>query len=89
MLAICDGENGCGRQWDLKRVTVDRLGEVEKTYFTCPGCGKEYLCYYTDPSIRRKQSKIRTLTNTKRINKMKKEIGKDMDRLKNKMMGTQ
>ena len=34
---------------------------IEKTYFNCPHCQYEYLCFYTDKDIRKSQSKMRAL----------------------------
>lgn len=34
---------------------------IEKNYFTCPNCGREYVCFYTDDSIRKLQAELRKL----------------------------
>lgn len=86
MLVKCDGENGCGEEFGIKGFEVEKLGNgTEKTYFKCPHCGKEYIAFYTDKGIRMKQFKIRKLTSAKKINKLKKEIGNDMDNLRKRV----
>lgn len=41
---------------DIFTVPID--SEVEKTYFTCPHCGVEYVVFYTDAKIRQAIKKI-------------------------------
>lgn len=51
----CD--KGCGESFDLggfKKAQID--GGVEKSFFVCPTCGKEYVVAYTDEEIRRLQA---------------------------------
>lgn len=89
ILAKCDGVGGCGKEFRIRRFTLDKLGDgIEKTYFNCPHCGKEYLCFYTDKNIRDKQKKIRKMTNPLFIKKMKKDIAADMAELKMRVEGT-
>ena len=86
LLARCDGEGGCGKEFRITKLELDKLnGGIEKTYFRCPHCNKEYVAFYTDRDIRRKQVKIRTLTDLEAINKLKQEIGIDMNKLKAKV----
>jgi transcription elongation factor Elf1 len=81
--AKCDGEGGCGEDFFIKRFTKDKLKDgIDKTYFNCPSCGKEYLCFYTNKSIRDKQKKIRKMTNPLFIKKLRKDIAADMAELK-------
>ncbi len=85
ILAKCDGKGGCGKEFRVTKLELDKLnGGIEKTYFCCPRCNKEYIAFYTDRNIRRKQAKIRTLTDLEAISKLKQEIGRDMDKLKAK-----
>ena len=85
MLTKCNGDDGCGKEFRIAKLELDKLnGGIEKTYFCCPRCNKEYTAFYTDRNIRRKQAKIRTLTDLEAISKLKQEIGRDMDRLKAK-----
>jgi len=83
MLVKCDGTGGCGKEFRITGFNLDKMSnDIEKTYFKCPYCNKEYIAFYTDKSIRKKQKKIRKLTDLKSIEKLKQEIGKDMDNLK-------
>ncbi len=86
LLVTCDAKDGCKKEFDLDRFEVEKLGNgIEKTYFKCPHCGKEYIAFYTDKDIRMKQFRIRKLTSLKKINKLKKEIGNDMDNLRKRV----
>lgn len=65
MKAICDA--GCNMIFEAVLITkwfdgisVDGLPDrIEKVYFTCPKCRKEYLCFYTDTETRRLQEAFR------------------------------
>lgn len=93
MLAICDGIGGCKKEFNLTGLEVAKLGSgIEKTYFSCPQCGKEYVAFYTDADIRKKQGEMRELQARyhkskkvkvlRKIQKLQAEIGRDMDKLK-------
>lgn len=57
---ICD--KSCGQNVYVKHLKVAKLhNSIEKTYFNCPNCSQEYVCFYTDKSIRKLQSKMREL----------------------------
>lgn len=65
----------CGHRFYVEHFKLDKLdNKVEKTYFNCPNCGREYVCFYTDESTRKLQAKMRELNR-----KMK---WADADRLK-------
>lgn len=86
MLVKCDEKGGCKQNFDLEKFKVTKLdNDIEKTYFTCPHCGKEYISFYTDKHIRRKQAIIRGMKSASAINTLKKEIAKDMKRLRRKI----
>lgn len=86
MLVTCDGRDGCKNNFDLQGLEVAKLdNDIEKTYFICPHCGKEYISFYTDKYIRKKQKLIRGLKSKSAIEEMKKEIAKDMKRLRRKV----
>ena len=58
--ALCN--EGCGKVFAITGFTIRKLADnIEKTFFTCPHCGHEYLCFYTDPEIRRLQKQIRSV----------------------------
>lgn len=51
---------GCTRPFTIEAFKVDQLPKgIEKTYFTCPFCQREYIAHYTDGEIRSLQDKIR------------------------------
>ena len=86
MIVKCDGKDGCNQEFNLEKLEVAKLdNEVEKTYFTCPHCGKEYVAFYTDPTIRRKQEKIRRLYSPYKIEKLKNEIAEDMKKIRSEI----
>lgn len=91
MLAVCDGAGGCGKRFDVQGFKTDKMGRgIHKVYFTCPRCGKEYLCYYTDPHIRDLQHKIRQARlRGRRDVTLQAENKIAMNQLKAKMQGTQ
>lgn len=52
----------CGHRFYVEHFKLDKLNnKVEKTYFNCPNCGHEYVCFYTDESTRKLQAKMREL----------------------------
>lgn len=58
MLAICN--EGCEKEFQIDKFETKHMdNEVEKTYFECPYCKREYVAFYTDPEIRELQAKIR------------------------------
>lgn len=86
VLATCDGENGCGEEFRIARLSVDNLADgVEKSYFVCPHCEKEYVAFYTDREVRKKQQAIRRVTNPYLLKKKRKEIAADMAALRERM----
>lgn len=88
MLAICDGANSCGKEFQLKKFEIEKLSKgIEKTYFICPHCNKEYVAFYTNYKIRQKQYRQRIASYPKN-EKLRKEIKVEMNKLK-LMMGTQ
>jgi hypothetical protein len=84
--ARCDS---CDNDFIIETKT-EILGEtVEKNFFTCSHCGKEYVSYYMDQSIRKKQSdlkmlwrNIRSATTAKNYNKLQKKIEEMQDEIK-------
>jgi predicted RNA-binding Zn-ribbon protein involved in translation (DUF1610 family) len=86
MLVKCDGKDGCNQEFNLEKIEVTKLdNDIEKTYFVCPHCGKEYVAFYTDKHIRKKQAIIRGLKSPSAIEQLRKEIAKDMKRLRKKV----
>ncbi len=86
MLVKCDGKDGCKESFDFKGFEVEKLdNDIEKTYFICPHCGKEFISFYTDTCIRKKQGLIRGIVSESEIKKLKKEIAKDMKKLRKRV----
>lgn len=86
MLVKCDGDRGCGEEFHIARLSVDYLADgVEKTYFICPHCAKEYVVFFTDEEIRRKQQEIRRITDPQLLKQMRQEIAAEMAALKQRM----
>lgn len=94
MRATCDA---CGKRFK-PRPRREKRGDVERVYLKCPKCKKEYTAYYADSHIREKQARVRMLTADCQqarakdaveaaalmdtIRALRREIGRDMDRLK-------
>lgn len=94
--ARCDS---CNKDFEIKTKT-ELIGEtVEKNFFACTHCDKEYVAYYLDQSIRKKQAdlkmlwrNIRSAKTAKNYNKLQKkieelqnEIKEDLKRLRETM----
>lgn len=76
---------------------------ISRVFFRCNNCGEEYLVHYTSVLVKIKQRKIVNIANNyekirdkdyvaaeklfKKYQNLKKEIGKDMDKLKKRMGG--
>jgi transcription initiation factor IIE alpha subunit len=97
---VCDK---CNKEFKITAKTRKLPLGIDETYFTCPHCKTKYISYYTDESIREKQTEINKLWDKYRklkdgkemvkmiekINYMEAEIKADMENLKKKMLGTQ
>lgn len=58
MKAQCDA--GCHKVFEVEEFQTDKIMDgIEKTYFACPNCESEYVCFYTDEEIRKLQVRIR------------------------------
>lgn len=54
----CDA--GCQKAFTLDDFQHELLnGGIEKTFFFCPHCGREYVAFYTDEEIKLLQERIR------------------------------
>ncbi|MFY0521176.1 hypothetical protein ACOMCU_25610 [Lysinibacillus sp. UGB7] len=52
----------CGHKFYVQHFKKDKLhNSIEKTYFNCPNCGREYVCFYTDEEVRKLQKKQREI----------------------------
>ncbi|MFU1797361.1 hypothetical protein ACM1RC_26080 [Paenibacillus azoreducens] len=89
--------NTCNRDFKTEIRTEDMGNGVERTFFSCPFCRREYTGFYTDESIRSLQKKIQKavakLGNDnydqkvlkKRIAKMQQKMKGEVDSLKARM----
>lgn len=100
-MIICDE---CKKEFELKPRTKKHADVIVEVYFKCPHCGKEYVSYFTDKTIRIKQKNINKMwaeyrnagtdkekvaEMVKKIDGMKASIKVLMENLKIKMLGTQ
>lgn len=95
MQVTCDN---CHKEYDVV-MRMDRVGDIEKNYFKCPHCQTEYITACIDPSVRKKQLKVKKLNQQLRllndeqkiikkvnqINDLESEIKADMAELKEKL----
>ena len=95
MQVTCDN---CHKEYDVV-MRMDRVGDIEKSYFKCPHCQIEYITACIDPSVRKKQLKVKKLYQQLRllkdeqkiikkvnqINALESEIKADMAELKNEI----
>ncbi|MEV2478355.1 transglycosylase [Paenibacillus larvae] len=52
-------KEGRNKEFTISRLKAKRLRDgIEKNYFTCPHCSKEYVSYYTDAAIRKEQKRL-------------------------------
>ena len=85
VLAICD----CGEESEITRILTEKMrGGIERMYFRCQHCGKEYLVCYTDKEIRKKQKKLQKGMHPLLAKKLGKDIAADMAELKMRVEGT-
>lgn len=86
MLALCDGDKGCNQEFNLDKLEIEYMDDsIEKTYFKCPNCGKEFVAFYIDEAIRRKQNKIRKLKDVNKVDRIRKQIAIDMKVLRERV----
>lgn len=68
----------CGHKFYVQHFKKVKLQQaIEKTYFSCPNCGREYVCFYTDEYIRYQQARIRDV-----FRQMKWAGNNELERLK-------
>lgn len=88
----------CNREFKIKIRTQKIRDDIERVYFTCPKCKKEYTAYYTNDKIKDLQEQIRNLRGAynklrgrnfkngykklQEITKLQNKIEKEMDILK-------
>ena len=88
----------CSKKFVLDIKTEKLENCVERIYFTCSHCGREYTSHYLNALIKKKQEKIKQIQQKynnvrgkdikqassfyKQYEKLKKEIGRDMESLR-------
>ena len=95
MQVTCDN---CHKEYEVV-MRMDRVGDIEKNYFKCPHCQTEYITACIDPSVSKKQLKVKKIYQQLRllkgeqqiikkvnqINDLESEIKADMTELKEKL----
>ena len=85
ILIKCDGPGGCGQQFTIMKFENKKVfGDVKKNFFCCPHCGKEYVNFYTNTSIRKKQAKMRNMKNptSEKVEALRIQIETEMNQLR-------
>lgn len=59
----------------------DRVGDIEKNYFKCPHCQTEYITACIDPSVRKKQLKVKKLYQQLKLLKDEQKIIKKVNQI--------
>ena len=93
----------CKKEFVISVKTEKLEDNIERVYFTCPHCDKQYTSYYTNVLIKKKQAEMRDIqekirvfrgTNPnkamnfyKQYEKLKKELAKDMEKLRKRVEG--
>jgi hypothetical protein len=80
--------NECKYEFDIKPRVKHYSKGVEEVFFNCPHCHERYTSYFTNPKIRKQQRIIRSTKDQILIKKLQVILKKDMDNLKEKMLGT-
>lgn len=90
MLAVCN--EGCNKQFELTELKeLKHDNDIIETYFKCPKCGKEYICFYTDKDIRKLQAELSNKwgkSSRKEIEELQVKVKNKMNTLKSKMLST-
>lgn len=60
----CDN---CKKEFKLKFQIKKIKDDIERVYFVCPKCKKEYTCYYTNDLIKDKQNQLRELSKLENL----------------------
>ncbi len=73
----------CGGRFKLKPKVEKVKDDIERVHFKCKHCKHDYTAYYTNNLIKGKQMLVRKTKDVKRRIKLKNDIQKEMDGLKN------
>ena len=77
MNILCDK---CHKEYDVV-MRMGRVGDIEKNYFKCPHCQPEYITACIDPSVRKKQLKVKKLYQQLRLLKDEQKIIKKVNQI--------
>lgn len=66
MIVNCDE---CKKDFEVDTKVKKVKEDIEKTYFICPICNHEYIAYYTNSKIRKKQEEISKIARKIKLNK--------------------
>ncbi|WP_200899990.1 hypothetical protein [Paenibacillus larvae] len=78
--------DGCKREFLVGEVKTKNVkADIEKTYFICPRCGKEYTVLLTDSKIRQDQQRLEILEKEQIA--LREKIVKDMSLLSQSLEG--
>ncbi|OLS39128.1 hypothetical protein [Bacillus sp. MRMR6] len=79
MKVICDE---CKKEFEIDLQTEIAKDNIEKNFFVCPNCDKEYIAFCTNQSVRKNQASIRMLYRDLRVAKTKKQNDKIKSKIK-------
>lgn len=99
-MIVCDR---CSKEIEVELQVQELPNEIGRVFFVCAACDESYTAYYTDPSIRKKQSKIKVIQAKyrrandtqaakrlfKQIERLQREIKSEMVALRERMEGKQ
>ena len=77
MQVTCDN---CHKEYEVV-MRMDRVGDIEKNYFKWPHCQTEYMTACIDPSVRKKQLKVKKLYQQLRLLKDEQKIIKKVNQI--------
>lgn len=73
----------CGGRFKLKTKVEKVKNDIERVHFKCKHCNYDYTAYYTNNLIKGKQMLLGKTKDVKKRNKLKNNIQKEMNKLKN------
>lgn len=89
MKVSCDG---CKNDFEVVPQKDYLPKSVDRSFFACPECGKQYTMFYTDPEVRKLQERQRTIRakisrtlKREKFEQLVKELSEIEERTKAKM----
>ncbi|PEY73807.1 hypothetical protein [Bacillus thuringiensis] len=77
--------SSCNKNYDMQPQVAQLPKRIEKCYYICPHCNKEYVAAYVNDKIRKHQADI--VKCHERINKKNIAIEDEMKHLRKRMEG--